>query len=86
MNGQVDSSALKGYLLGASAGQRMQISLTSPGGNVYLTVLSPSGTVLANAAMGEQSLDRFLPETGDYIIQVSTPGGLTNFTLAVSVT
>lgn len=84
--GQVDSSAFKGYVLGASAGQRMQITLTSPAANVYLTVISPGGAMMAQASLGEQSLDRFLPETGDYTIQVSTPGGSTNFTLDVSVT
>lgn len=86
VSGQVDSSASKGYLVGASAGQRMQISLTSPGGNVYLTVTSPSGSTMASASLGETSLDRFLPENGDYIIQVSTPGGATNYTLSVSIT
>ncbi|MCC6801760.1 MAG: hypothetical protein IT319_02660 [Anaerolineae bacterium] len=86
VNGQVDSSGFRGYLVGASAGQRMVITLTSPGNNVYLTVYSPSGSTMANASFGETSLDRFLPENGDYTIQVSTPGGTTNFTLQVSIT
>lgn len=85
VTGQVDSSASRNYVLGANSGQRMTIMLSSPGSNVYLTVLTPSGVMLANAALGESSLDHFLPESGDYTIQISTPGGATNFTLTVSV-
>ncbi len=65
----------------------MTVNLTSPGANVYLTVTSPGGSVLASAQFGEQSLDRFLPETGDYKLEVSTIAGTpqTTFTLVVSI-
>jgi hypothetical protein len=87
VNGQTDGGTARAYLLNARGGQRIQIFLTSSSNPVYLTVLSPGGATLASATMGEQSLDRFLPENGDYRITVSTlPGtALTNFTLSVSV-
>ncbi|MFN8450052.1 MAG: hypothetical protein U0521_16090 [Anaerolineae bacterium] len=88
VNGQVDGTSFRGYLLEARAGQRMQITVTSPTGNAYLTVVSPSGSPLARAQNGVQIFDQTLPESGDYRLEVSAPSGtpLTNFTLFVSVT
>ncbi|MEO8392531.1 MAG: hypothetical protein ABI700_06025 [Chloroflexota bacterium] len=88
VNGQVDGTLLDTYLLNARAGQYMQVSVTSPGGNVYLTVVSPFGSPLARAQAGAQSFAGTLPENGDYTLQVSAPSGtpLTNYTLGVSVT
>lgn len=87
INGQVDGNTFRGYLLNAQAGQRMQVSTSSPLGNVYLTLVSPGGSPLARAQNGAQTFDGILPESGDYSIQVSAPAGtaLTNFTLYVSV-
>jgi hypothetical protein len=88
LNGQADGGTAKAYVLNARAGQRMQINLATTGNPVYLTVVSPSGNALVNATLGETSLDRFLPENGDYRITVSVLPGvpLTNFTMSVSVT
>lgn len=88
VNGQADGGTAKAYVLNARAGQRMQINLATTGNPVYLTVVSPSGNALVNATLGETSLDRFLPENGDYRITVSVLPGvpLTNFTMSVSVT
>jgi hypothetical protein len=88
VNGQVDGNTYRGYLLNAQAGQRMQVSTSSPLGNVYLTLVSPLGSPLARAQNGAQTFDGILPESGDYSIQVSAPAGtaLTSFTLFVSVT
>ncbi len=88
VNGQVDGTGFDGYLLEAHAGQRMQIILSSPTGNVFLTVVSPFGSPLARAQNGVQSFDQILPETGDYRLEVSAPAGtpLTNYTLTVVVT
>ncbi len=88
ITGQVDGNTFRGYLLNAQAGQRMQVSTSSPAGNVYLTLVSPLGSPLARAQNGAQTFDGILPESGDYSIQVSAPAGtgLTSFTLFVSVT
>ncbi|MEP7292158.1 MAG: hypothetical protein ABI835_10255 [Chloroflexota bacterium] len=88
VNGQVDGGTARNYVLGARAGQRMIVSVATASNPVYLTVVSPGGTTLVSAIFGETTLDRFLPETGDYAVQVSTLPGtpLTNFTLSVSIT
>jgi hypothetical protein len=88
VSGQIDGSTLMTYLLEARAGQRMRITLASSTGQAFLTVVSPFGTPLARAQNGVQSFDQFLPESGDYTLQVSSPAGtpLTSFVLTVSVT
>jgi ribosomal protein S11 len=88
VSGQVDGTTVDTYLLNARAGQYMQVAVASPGGNVYLTVVSPFGSPLARAQNGAQSFVGTLPENGDYTLQVSAPSGtpLTNYTLSVSVT
>lgn len=85
--GTVDGGTTRTYLVGAQAGQRMQIAIASSAGNVYLTVTTPSGATMISAEFGETSLDRFLPENGDYRITASTlPGtATTSFTLYVSI-
>ena len=88
VSGQIDGNTFQGYLLNAQAGQRMQLSVSSPTGSAYLTVVSPNGTPLARAQNGTQTFDQTLPESGDYTIQVSTPAGTPtiSFTLFVAVT
>ena len=46
---QVDGNSVDTYLLNASAGQQMAVSVGSPANNVYLTVVSPGGSPLARA-------------------------------------
>ena len=87
-SGQVDGNTYAGYVLNARAGQHMQMNVASPAGNVYLTLVSPSGSPLARAQAGAQSFDGILPESGDYTIQISAPSGtlLTTYLLTVAVT
>ena len=88
VSGQLDAPNMLNYLLEASAGQYMQVSVTSPAGSAYLTVVSPSGSPLARAQAGAQAFNGTLPESGDYRLTVSSPDGTahTAFTLSVSVT
>ena len=88
LSGQIDGNTYAGYVLNARAGQHMQINVASPAGNVYLTLVSPSGSPLARAQAGAQSFDGILPESGDYTIQLSAPSGtlLTTFLLTVAIT
>ncbi len=69
------------YVLGASAGQRMTIALTTGHTSTYFNVVQPSapqGPALARSEMAGTNpmvpdLNRFdgvLPETGDYVIEV----------------
>ena len=61
---QIDGNSIDTYLLEARAGQQMQALVSSPYGNVYLTVVSPSGSPLARAQAGAQSFSGTLPEIG----------------------
>jgi len=87
-SGQVNGNTYVGYVLNARAGQHMQINVASPGGNVYLTLVSPGGSPLARAQAGAQSFDGILPESGDYTVQISAPSGtaMTTFLLTVAIT
>ena len=87
VTGSVDGGSTRTYLVNAQEGQRMQIAVTSSANNVYLTVTTPSGATMISAELGQTSLDRFLPESGDYRITASTQPGtaLTNFTLYVTI-
>ncbi len=86
VNGSFSGPNFANYLLAANAGQHMQITLASPGSQAYLTVVSPQGSPLARAQAGAQSFDGQLPETGDYRISVSNPGGNVNSTFTMTVT
>ncbi|MBI1259296.1 MAG: hypothetical protein GC204_17660 [Chloroflexi bacterium] len=87
-SGQIDGNTYVGYVLNARAGQHMQMNVASPAGNVYLTLVSPSGSPLARAQAGAQSFDGILPESGDYTVQISAPSGtlLTTYLLTVAIT
>jgi ribosomal protein S11 len=88
VSGQVDGNTYVGYVLNARAGQHMQINVASPGGNVYLTLVSPGGSPLARAQAGAQSFNGILPESGDYTVQISAPSGtaMTTFLVTVAIT
>ncbi len=88
VNGSISGPSFANYLLEANAGQYMQITVASPAGEAYLTVVSPQGSPLARAQAGAQSFSGQLPETGDYRLTVSNPSANVNttFTLTVTVT
>jgi hypothetical protein len=86
VSGQIAGGVGAGYVLGAAAGQTM--SLSSNAGS--LTVVSPSGTPLVRGditASPVQTFTQVLPESGDYLVYVTVPGGVgtTNFNLTVSI-
>ena len=88
VNGSINGPNFTNYLLAANAGQYMDITVASPSGQAYLTVVSPSGDPMARAQAGAQAFSGQLPETGDYRLTVSNPSANVNtsFTLTVSVT
>ncbi len=58
------------YILTALAGQTMNVVITSPGGNVLLTIVGADGIPLTNGLMSGASAWRGqLPATQDYIIR-----------------
>jgi hypothetical protein len=74
------------YDLVATAGQRIDISITSLEENASFDVLTPSGEVLLSE-IGVQGFDfsASLPETGQYLITTNALRGNVSFTLDISI-
>jgi len=87
---QLDDSLWGGskqYVLGASAGQWMQVSVTG-NGSIPLTLATSDGRVLAltnAAARGYSNVAAQLPTTGDYLVTVGPVNGSTNYTIVFSI-
>ncbi len=75
------------YLVGAQAGQSMNLKLTAKGGSaVALGVKTPGGALLLDAAAGQTAWTGMLPESGDYTLTVTlVTSAPTNFTLSVLI-
>lgn len=64
------------YMLGASAGQRMVVDMTTSNPSTYFNVFAPGdapgglSTALFSAAMSGLTYDGVLPSSGDYMVQV----------------
>jgi hypothetical protein len=75
------------YLVGARAGQKMTVSITSVERNAVFTIHAPSHDTLEGA--GEMhdatSWSGNLPESGDYVIEVGGTRGNATYTLKVTV-
>ena len=86
VQGSVSAGSDAVYLINAGGGQTMTLSLTGTSGQVGLGVTSPAGTVMQDAATGQNSFTGQLPQTGDFVITVRQLGsGLSNFTLQVTI-
>ena len=70
------------YLLGASGGQDMSLSITSLEENAVFDVISPSGYILVQEAMNETLL---LPHTGDYQVIVGGTRGNASYDLTIGI-
>ncbi|HEX8131195.1 MAG TPA: hypothetical protein VF527_19000 [Pyrinomonadaceae bacterium] len=75
------------YTLGARAGQKMSVSITSVERNAVFTIRTPAGDMLEGAgeAHGAKSWSGKLPESGDYVIEVGGTRGNATYTLKVTV-
>lgn len=73
------------YTLGARAGQKMSVRITSVENNAVFDIYTPQGGTLAGE--GEDSTDwsGTLPEDGDYIIEVGGTRGNATYTLEVTI-
>ena len=91
VKGTVRGYAYRDYLVGASAGQTMDLKLTATNGATIFSVFIPGGENLEGAAQ----VDAFsgeLPESGDYVVRVGMmraearrPGSVTSYTLKITV-
>lgn len=84
VSGQLVEGETDIYVLEAFAGQTITLNVSG----AFLTVVSPSGIPLARAQNNVQSVSQVLPETGDYVVQLSTPAGsgTSNYTLTAAIT
>ena len=75
------------YTLGARAGQKMSIQITSIEKNAVFTIYTPDGGTLEGAGEGEDASrwSGALPTSGDYVIEVGGTRGNATYTLKVTV-
>ena len=74
------------YGLVASAGQRMEITITSLEENASFDVLTPSGEYLINEIAGQEfEFSSILPEDGEYLITTNALRGNVSFDLNISI-
>jgi hypothetical protein len=72
IEGRIQGYETVDYKLGASAGQRMLVTMTTDSGANYFNLMAPGETEVAffNGSMNENSFVGELPEGGDYTIRV----------------
>ncbi|HEV7902770.1 MAG TPA: hypothetical protein VGO96_02925 [Pyrinomonadaceae bacterium] len=73
------------YTLGARAGQKLSVHITSVENNAIFDIYTPQGGTLVGE--GEDSTDwsGTLPQDGDYVIEVGGTRGNATYTLKVTV-
>jgi hypothetical protein len=87
----VKNSVVRGtrdrYLIGAQAGQKMTVSITSVERNAAFAIYAPSHDTLEGAGEDREvrSWSGNLPESGDYLIEVGGTRGNATYTLKVTV-
>lgn len=91
VKGTVRGFAYRDFIVGASAGQTIDLRMTATGLPSVFSVFLPNGENLESAA----ETDKFsgeLPDSGDYVIRVGMmrsaarrPGSVSNFTLRISI-
>ncbi|XZN98798.1 MAG: hypothetical protein ACM65K_11220 [Microcoleus sp.] len=67
----VTATQKKRYLLNCGSGQRMTVQIRQ--GSINVIVISPDNQTIGNAVNGVSQWQGKLPNTGDYIIEISAP-------------
>ena len=83
--GNIGPGEVRQYVLGASQGQTMTVSVTSPNNDVVLAVWGADGTVLLSDHAGATEWQGVLPATQDYFIGLSGAAGQTLYRLSVVI-
>jgi hypothetical protein len=83
--GSVSSGDKTTYLVGASAGQFMIVSLSSANHALYLNIQAPDGSVLVSSASQMVFWQGNLPQDGDYAISVVSTSGSGTFDLSITI-
>ena len=86
VEGRLTAPALDEYVLRASAGQWMMVSIYSPNHDVLLEIYGiDDGQPLVRIASGATSWQGLLPATQDYDIKAVAVGGTSQYTLQVII-
>ena len=75
----------KEYSVGAKEGQSMVVTIASYENNAVFQIHGPDGNDLTEENNETRQWEESLPETGKYIIQVSSLRGNADFVLLVSI-
>jgi len=72
VNGTIKGAQIVDYVLRASQGQSMNVSMATDNGANYFNILAPGETEVAffNGSVGENQYEGTLPATGDYKVRV----------------
>jgi hypothetical protein len=76
------------YLIGARAGQRMKVEITSVEGNAAFQIQRPGNKGMLPGAAWDDDATRWngeLSETGDYVIEVAPTRGNATYRLRVEI-
>jgi hypothetical protein len=73
------------YTLGARAGQKMSVRITSVENNAVFVIYTPDGGTLLGEAEESTDWRGTLPQDGDYVIEVGGTRGNATYTLKVTV-
>jgi hypothetical protein len=83
--GQVSAGGHSDYRVTAQAGQFMMAMLTSANQELSLQIQSPDGSVLATTGQAQTYWQGSLPQNGDYLISIISPGTSGAFTLSIDI-
>jgi hypothetical protein len=83
--GQLAARGADVYLLRASAGQLMDVTVFAPDNSVKLTVRGASGELLAGNQLGPSRFQGVLPKTQDYVLEIAAQGQAVSYTLSVVI-
>lgn len=87
LKNSVVRGTLDRYTLGARAGQKMSVHITSVERNAVFTIYTPDGGTLEGAREGQDASkwSGELPASGDYVIEVGGTRGNATYTLKITV-
>lgn len=91
VKGTVRGYAYRDYVVGASGGQKMTVSLTASAMATVFTIFNPDGTNLEEGSETD-GFNGELPKSGDYVVRVlmmrgeaRRKGSVSNYTLKITI-
>lgn len=85
VTGEIEQNGIRHYVVRALAGQTMDVRVTSPNGDVLLTIWGEDGVPLKRYVDDRADWRGELYATQDYYIEAVVVGGATNYTLTVTI-